>query len=151
MAIFDYGIGGNEIKVDANEAIADIPSNRTLLVQKLTDEAPVAPEAIYGLETVEDVFEKFSPSVELDYSDEEGNEVKEKMDFKNLGDFSVKKLIENSDFLNKLNVEKEQNVKISRQLSTNRALLKALQDPEARDAFVKTLEESIKEIEEAQK
>ena len=62
MAIYDYGIGGNEVNVDANESIADIPSNRTLLVQKLTDEAPVSPETVYGLQTVEDVFEHFSPS-----------------------------------------------------------------------------------------
>lgn len=36
MAIYNYGIGGNEVKVDANESIAEIPSNRTLIVQKLT-------------------------------------------------------------------------------------------------------------------
>ena len=50
MAIYNYGIGGNEVKVDANESIAEIPSNRTLIVQKLTDEAPAAPESVYGLE-----------------------------------------------------------------------------------------------------
>lgn len=33
MAIYNYGIGGNEVKVDANESIAEIPSNRTLIVQ----------------------------------------------------------------------------------------------------------------------
>lgn len=37
MAIYNYGIGGNEVKVDANESIAEIPSNRTLIVQKLTE------------------------------------------------------------------------------------------------------------------
>lgn len=46
MAIYNYGIGGNEVKVDANESIAEIPSNRTLIVQKLTDEAPAAPESV---------------------------------------------------------------------------------------------------------
>ena len=30
MAIYNYGIGGNEVKVDANESIAEIPSNRAL-------------------------------------------------------------------------------------------------------------------------
>lgn len=45
MAIYNYGIGGNEVKVDANESIAEIPSNRTLIVQKLTDEAPAARKA----------------------------------------------------------------------------------------------------------
>lgn len=34
--MYNYGIGGNEVKVDANESIAEIPSNRTLIVQKLT-------------------------------------------------------------------------------------------------------------------
>ena len=51
MALYEYGVGGNEVKIDANEAIAEIPSNRTLLVQKLTDEAALQPEMVYGLET----------------------------------------------------------------------------------------------------
>lgn len=60
MAIYNYGIGGNEVKVDANESIAEIPPNRTLIVQKLTDEAPAAPESVYGLETIEDVFQRLN-------------------------------------------------------------------------------------------
>ena len=36
MSMYNYGIGGNEVKKDAGEAIADIPSNKTLLIQKLT-------------------------------------------------------------------------------------------------------------------
>ena len=64
MALYNYGIGGNEVEVDANESIADIPSNRTLMVQKLTDEAPLTPETVEGLQTVEGVFEHFKPSVE---------------------------------------------------------------------------------------
>lgn len=96
MALYEYGVGGNEVKIDANEAIAEIPSNRTLLVQKLTEEAPLQPETIYGLETLEDVFERFHPSVELEFQDQEGNEIPEKLDFKGLSDFSAKKLKENS-------------------------------------------------------
>lgn len=45
--MYKYGVGGNEVKIDTNEAIAEIPSNRTLFVQKLTDEAPISPEASY--------------------------------------------------------------------------------------------------------
>lgn len=149
--MYNYGIGGNEVKVDANESIADIPSNRTLLIQKLTNEAPVAPEAVYGLQTVEEVFNKFSPSVELEHQDEEGNEIKETMRFKNLGDFESKKIKENSDFLSKLDIQKEQSKKIARQLSSNRALLKALEDPETKEAIIKVIEDSLQEINEAQK
>lgn len=151
MGLYNYGIGGNEIKIDANESIADIPSNRTLLVQKLTDEAPVTPEAVYGLQTVEDVFERFEPTLQFEHKDESGSEVKETMTFRNLGDFDVKKLKESSEFLSKLDVEKEQNIKIARQLSSNRALLKALENPETRDAIIESIEESIREIAEAQK
>ncbi|EWH10543.1 hypothetical protein KLA_16607 [Cellulophaga geojensis KL-A] len=151
MAMYNYGIGGNEVKLDVNESIADIPSNRTLLVQKLTDEAPVSPEAIHGLQTVEEVFEKFSPSVKLEFQDENGSDISEEMKFKNIGDFDSKKIKENSEFLSKLNIEKEQNVKISRQLSSNRALLKALENPDTKNALIQILEESIAEIKNAEK
>lgn len=149
MALYEYGVGGNEVKIDANEAIAEIPSNRTLLVQKLTEEAPLQPETIYGLETIEDVFERFQPSVELEFQDQEGNEIPEKLDFKGLSDFSAKKLKENSPFLSQLNIEREQYLKISRLLSSNKALLKSLSDEEARAEMIQVLEASLVELEDA--
>ncbi len=149
MALYEYGVGGNEVKIDANEAIAEIPSNRTLLVQKLTEEAPLQPETIYGLETLEDVFERFQPSVELEFQDQEGNEIPEKIDFKGLSDFSAKKLKENSPFLSQLNIEREQYLKISRLLSSNKALLKSLSDEEARAEMIQVLEASLVELEDA--
>lgn len=147
MSMFNYGIGGNEVKVDASEAIAEIPSNRTLLIQKLTHEAPVTPEAVYGLQTVEQVFEKFAPSIEVEFQDQEGAEIKEKVSFKNLGDFGSKSIRKNSEFLSNLDITKEQNVKIVRQLTSNKALKKALESPEARAAIIQVIEESLKEIE----
>ena len=149
MALYEYGVGGNEVKIDANEAIAEIPSNRTLLVQKLTEEAPLQPETFYGLETLEDVFERFQPSVELEFQDQEGNEIPEKLDFKGLSDFSAKKLKENSPFLSQLNIEREQYLKISRLLSSNKALLKSLSDEEARAEMIQVLEASLVELEDA--
>ena len=147
--MYDYGIGGNEVNVDANESIADIPSNRTLLVQKLTDEAPISPETVYGLQTVEDVFEHFSPSVNVEMQGDNGEDVLETMRFKNLGDFNADKLKENSAFLSKLDVEKEQNIKIARQLSSNKALLKALANPETRQAILDLLQSSLDEVNNA--
>jgi predicted component of type VI protein secretion system len=146
MSMYNYGIGGNEVKKDASEAISNIPANRTLLIQKLTDKTPVSPEAVYKLETVEQVFEKFAPKLDLEFQDENGSDVKETMNFKNLGDFNPKAMKENSQFLNKLNVEKEQNTKITRQLTSNRALKKALENPDTRAAIIATLEESLAEL-----
>lgn len=150
MSIYNYGIGGNEVKIDANESIADIPSNRTLIVQKLTDEAPVAPECVYGLQSVEDVFQRFEPAVDLEYTDAEGNDTKEMMKFSNLGDFDAKKIMASSDFLSKLDIEREQSIKIVRQLTSNRALQKALENPEAKAAIMEVIEASIQEIRAAQ-
>lgn len=48
MDLGNYGIGGNEVKIDASEGIAEIPQNRTLLVEQLTKDEPVAPEVITG-------------------------------------------------------------------------------------------------------
>ncbi|MFL1895007.1 hypothetical protein ACJRPK_04850 [Aquimarina sp. 2-A2] len=149
MSMYNYGIGGNEVKVDAGESISDIPSNKTLLIQKLTNEAPVTPEAVYNLQTVEEVFEKFSPSVEVEFQDDKGTDVKEKVSFKNLGDFGSKAIKRNSEFLNKLDIEKEQNTKIIRQLTSNKGLKKALENPETRAAIVQALEDSLQEIENA--
>jgi len=42
--MFDFEIGGNEIKPESAEGIASIPFNRTLLAQKLTQEAPSTPK-----------------------------------------------------------------------------------------------------------
>jgi hypothetical protein len=38
MAMFNYGVGGNEVKVDANEAIQEIQENKSLIVSQLTTE-----------------------------------------------------------------------------------------------------------------
>lgn len=146
MSMFNYGIGGNEVKVDANESILEIPSNRTLLIQKLTNEQPVGPEAVYDLQTVESVFEKYKPSVDFEFSTEEGSELNESMVFQNLGDFGAKSIKENSPFLNKLNTEKEQAYKIVRQLSSNRGLIKAIQDPAVKEAIIELLENAKNEI-----
>ena len=150
MALYNYGIGGNEVEVDANESIADIPSNRTLMVQKLTDEAPVTPKTVEGLQTVEEVFEHFKPSVELELQDEAGNEIKEKVEFKNLADFAAKSLQEGSELMNRLNTEKEQNIKIAKQAASNKLLAKILANPESKEALMKVLEGSLEELEKSE-
>ena len=40
------GIGGNAVEQEANEGIADIPGNRTLIVNQMTAEEPGVPEIV---------------------------------------------------------------------------------------------------------
>lgn len=142
-----YGLGGTEVQSDANEAMQQIPQNRTLLVEKLTKDQPIKPEVVKGLKTVEEVFEHFKPEIGVDYVDSEGSGQKETLKFSNLGDFGAKGITRQSGFLKDLNTEKEQYVKIIKQLKTNKILKAALTDPEAKAALMESIRALITEIE----
>ncbi|MEL0645236.1 MULTISPECIES: hypothetical protein [unclassified Olleya] len=143
-----YGLGGTEVQTDANEAIQEIPQNRTLLVEKLTDSQPIKPEVVKGLKTVDEVFEHFKPEIDVDFEDEDGVGKKETLNFNHLGDFGAKGITRQSKFLKDLNTEKDQYVKIIKQLKTNKILKAALSDAEAKAALLESIRALITEIEE---
>jgi hypothetical protein len=149
MAIFEYGIGGNEVRTDASESIADIPENRTLLVEKLTSEDAVNPEAVTGLTSIEQVFAHYKPQVDVEFQNEEGQSVKETFHFQNVGDFSVRNMTEQSKFLKKTNTEKEFYDNLIKQLRSNKVLQRALENPESKAAFIASLQGVLAELEEA--
>ncbi len=143
-----YGIGGTEVKTDANEALQEIPQNRTLLIEKLTQDQPIKPQVVKGLKTIDDVFEHYKPQVEVDFEDSEGVLKKEKLTFNNLGDFGDKGITRQSSFLKGLSTEKDQYVKIIKQLKTNKILKAALTDTEAKQALLESIRALLTEIEE---
>lgn len=146
MAIDNVGIGGNEVKGDANEALNDIPQNRTLIAGKLTPNAPIKPEVVEGLRTVEDVFDHYEPELKIPFEDKEGGTVNESLKFRNLGDFGKKGITNNSTFLKELEIESDQYKKIIKQLKTNKILKAALEDPEAKKSLVDTIDALVEEI-----
>ena len=98
----NYGIGGNEVKLDADEAISAIPQNRTLIAQKLTIDTPVKPELVEGITSIEKAFEHFKPEVKVNFENAEGATKTEALKFKNLGDFGVKGITSSKHFLIRL-------------------------------------------------
>src|SRR5699024_5468388 len=132
-----HGIGGNEIPRDANEAITDIPENRTLLIERLTSKPASRPEVVENLRTIEEVFEHYKPTVEIEFKDKEGQFEKEQLLFRNLGNFGAEGLSRQSHFLNNLTAERNEYQKIIRQLKSNKTLRKVLSDPEQKQAFLK--------------
>jgi hypothetical protein len=144
-----YGIGGQEVKGDASEAILEIPQNRTLFVQKLTNDAPVKPRIEEGLKNVDEVFAHYKPKVEVEFEDSNGTSFQEELRFGGLADFGIKGITNQSAFLQNLNLEKEQFLKIIKQLKTNKLLRKALESPDTRQAVLNSLYSMIKELEEA--
>jgi|SRR5690554_979676 len=147
MGLFDYGVGGSEQKIDANEAIGDISGNKSLIVSKLTNEDPFTPEMVHDLKRMEDVFERFNPSVDVDYEDQDGNIINEKLTYKNLGDFTPKSLVKESDYLNNQQISGEQYNKILRQLKNNKILKNILQNSESKEALLGAFNEMLNELE----
>jgi hypothetical protein len=143
------GIGGNEVKVDAFEAFQDIQSNRTLVAQKLTAMAPVKPEVVEGLTNPEDVFAHYKPAVEMNFENEDGVMVRETLHFKNLGDFGVKGITAQSNFLSDLNTRQDQYQKIIKQLKSNKLLKAALSTEEGRKNLSGALQALLAELNES--
>jgi hypothetical protein len=149
MAVEKYSIGGTVTETEAFEAFADIPQNRVLMAEKLTANAPVRPEIVQGLTTVEQVFEHFKPKIEMDFETEEGTGRKETLQFNNLGDFGVKGITAQSSFLGDLTLKKEQYHKIIKQLKTNKLLKQALANAETKESLIQSLNALIKELEQS--
>lgn len=147
--MYEYGLGGQEVKRDASDDVADIPQNRTLMIEKLTAQAPVKPEIVDGLKTVEEVFEHFNPQIECEFQKEDGSFVSEKLAFKNLGDFGGKGITNQSNFLNELQLEKNEYTKLVKQLKSNRQMKSLIENPETREAFLNALQALIQEIDDA--
>ncbi len=139
MAILDYEIGGNEVRIDASEGIGNLPDNRSLIVEHLTADEPIIPEAVTGLSTIEEVFAKFQPNVDVEFENEEGQPVKENLRFGNVADFNVKNMTQQSDFLNQLSQEKDFYEGVVKQLRSNKVLQRVLEDPEMKAAFIAAL------------
>jgi hypothetical protein len=146
--MLDYGLGGQEVPKDASEAIADIPMNRTLMIEKLTADPPAKPEIVGGLKTVEEVFQHFKPHVELEFQKEDGSMLNENLRFGNLGDFGTKGITNQSTFLQDLLQEKEDYAKLIKQLKSNKMLKAAIENPDNKQAFISALQSLLQEIED---
>ncbi len=140
-------IGGQLVPQQAFEAVTQIPSNKTLLVQKLTSQ-PEKPAPVKGLKTVGEVFDYFKPAVSVEFENEEGTPVEEKLEFRNVGDFTRKGLTAQSGFLQHLKQQHDNYLNISRRLKTNKIFQSALKNPEAKKAYLETLKALIDEIEQ---
>jgi hypothetical protein len=144
-----YGIGGTEVKGDASEAISEIQQNRTLMIEKLTAEAPVKPQIVQGVTKIDEVFESFKPHVDLEFQDNEGVSRKETLKFGNLADFGVKGITAQSEFLQNLTMEKEQLQKVIKQLKSNKMMRKTIENKETKLALLNSIYAMIKELEQA--
>lgn len=149
--MIEYGIGGNEVPVDASESIAAIPENRTLIIEQLTSDEPVSPEVVTGLTSIDSVFAHYKPQVDIEFENGEGQPINETLYFNSVGDFSVKNMTEQSSFLNQLDGEDKFWKSMQKQLRSNKILQRALQDPKSRQDIIDALRGVKAELEAAGK
>ncbi len=144
----EYSIGGQEVKGDASEGVGEIPQNRTLMVEKLTADAPFKPEIVTGLKNINEVFDNYKPELEVEFEDNDGNTIEEMLHFEGLADFGIKGITNQSNFLKGLEDQKEQSHKIIKQLKSNKLLKKALENEETKEALLNAMYALIKELED---
>ena len=147
--MYEYGIGGQEVPRDASEGIADIPMNRTLMLEKLTNDAPIKPKIVEGLKNIDEVFANFKPNVEVEFQKEDGSFQGEQLNFANLGDFGAKGITNQSNFLKDLDMQRSEYAKIIKQLKSNKVLKNVLDNPETKASFIQALQAMAQEIDDA--
>ena len=141
-------IAGQEVMQDnANEGIKLLAENKTLIIEKLTNEAPTTSEIVKGLKNMTEVFQHFNPKVNIEFTNEDGAPVEEQMSFHNLGNFGKKGLTQQSEFLQNLDAQAQDFLKFMRMLKAVKPLQSLLQDPDAKAAYLAGIEAMIAELE----
>lgn len=128
--------------------VPDIPYNRTLFVQQFTDEPPSEPEFHDDCQKMEDVFNKFNPSKEVQFEDEQGIPHGQELKFKSLMDFGKKGIIQQSELLGQIEKKMDTYADFIKRLRSIKILHKLLADPDAKGAYLEAIQQFIDELEQ---
>jgi predicted component of type VI protein secretion system len=146
--MFNYDIGGQERKSEVSEGIADIPQNKTLLIEQLTDDPPLSPQVVQGLKNINEVFAFFKPSKEVTFDAGDDSSKSEQLHFESLADFGVKGIVKQSTYLNELSQQCEDLQKFVKQLRSNKILKTLLENKEAKAAYLSCIKALTAEMEQ---
>ena len=139
---------------ESNAKVSPIDNNKTLMIDQYTSDAePGNPEFVEDIHNINDAFAHFKPTVEVDFIDEEGGSVNEKLHFNELRDFEAQggkgRLVENSQFLSGVKQKMDTNAKIRKSIEQNRKLRDILNEGKSRDELKAMLQAMLAELEGA--
>ncbi|MFN3380544.1 MAG: hypothetical protein ACK41O_13885 [Runella zeae] len=147
MAIEKPQLGGVIIDEGTSEAIKLLHDNKTAIVSKFTaDSMSQAP--VEGIQKLQDAFDHFQPQVDITHTTEEGQEVNETLNFTSLSAFTIKGMIEQSEFLQELKGKEDDYQTLIKRLMTNKVFQKLLADPAGKAAFLEALNAMIVELDD---
>ncbi len=147
-----YLIGGIPVELDdTNAGIPVIHPNRTLFVQKLTSRPNLGNlEIKEGLQTEDEVYEHYQPSVKVEFQTASGKLKKEELTFKNRGHWGKNGLVDRSDFLKNLNRDEEDLADFIKRIKSDTGLQEVLSNAETRTAFTNGLKAMIQMINDSE-
>lgn len=135
---------------DISPSLSPINQNKTLFVSKLTDQRPLEPETVVGLENTHDVFAHYKPEASSTLYELNGMPAYETFQFRRLGDFTQEGLIAQSPVLREQVARKTDLQRAERNLRSNKLLQAALQNPQAKAIILDMLQQMIDEIDQAE-
>ena len=142
-----FQLGGHEVKQGTGgEAVNALDENKTMVVTKLTGDDAFKPEVVTGLKTIGDVFDQYKPTAEIEFEDADGSPVENKLAFNSVGDFGMKGLAKNSEFLQDLEAQRTEYQKFVKMLKIKQ-MGNIIKDDEAKQAYINSLQAMIAELE----
>ena len=141
-----------DIEEDPGAKVNALDANKTLIIDQYSSEAPVEAELFQEAKTMQDVFNHFKPTVDVEFENENGELVPETLHFNEMKDFDVKggkgNLVTNSPYLNNIMVHAEGTAKVRKQMEQNTKLRTILKDQQAREALKSMLHAMLDELEQ---
>lgn len=125
-----------------------LPPNKTLYVGKFTNDPEVEPAVITGLKTMLAVFEHYNPNVEVIFKGADGNDSPEKIEYKSLGDFTLRGLMKKSSTLQQINTREDFLTDMNRALRSNAQLRTILADDSLRRQLLAIIDQMIEMLPE---
>jgi hypothetical protein len=129
-----------------------ISQNKTLYIGQFTDTVN-EPELFQEAETIEAVFDKFKPNINVEFQSEDGGYVEENLAFNNMKDFEVNngsgQLVQNSAYLLSVKNNIDANAKMRKNIEQNKRLRDLIGNTESREELRNVLQNLLDEIEGA--
>lgn len=147
MAIEKPQLGGVIIDEGTSEAIKLLHDNKTAIVSKFTADS-MSQVPVEGIQKLQEAFDHFQPQVDITHTTEEGQEVNETLNFTSLSAFTIKGMIEQSEFLQELKGKEDDYQTLIKRLMTNKVFQKLLADPAGKAAFLEALNAMIVELDD---
>lgn len=138
---------------ESGSAVSALDTNKTLFIDQYTTDAQGEdPELFEDAKTIGDVFDHFKPSVEVEFTGEDGGIVSETLHFNEIKDFEADggrgNLVANSEFLSGEKSQMDSYAKVRKQIEQNKKLRDILKDPKSKEELKDYLEYLLNELKE---